>query len=285
MLDEYTFVCAPNGARTAAVTYTADYPIELVLPCIGNGVILGYHSSGAEISGKYEYLDYKSGEAVAINDPAWVYFTMATRGIENNKSYSTMINGHTIPHPQYTNGTDWNRTYSSAFGSGSECYAFGLFIYEYLFGDAGIKVQVSASKSQSFFEELARGTSLRCTFKVYKSDGSIAYSDHTMILLECNASGMYVYHANWVPNKVTISFIDWDTVNDRIVSVDYFICPHNISEWMQYNDSYHRGICTICNNSIFMPHYSRYPEPANRCHACGYIGDMNGTTRTGEPLA
>ena len=26
VLDEYTFVCAPNGARAAAVTYTADYP-------------------------------------------------------------------------------------------------------------------------------------------------------------------------------------------------------------------------------------------------------------------
>lgn len=289
VLDEYTFVCAPNGARAAAVTYTADYPIALVLPCTGNGVMLGsalpyVDSPDLEMSwdGTYEFLDYDTGEVTPVKDANAFYVENADAPVAL-ASYTTTINGKAIPHPDYNpNGTAkvfWQEeAYTSVnLGeSGIQCHGFALFIFDYLFNGIGSRTYTGGSvvANQSFITAQPYGTLMQTP-------------SHTLIMVGFNSSGMYVYHANWTlveaeRNIVALEHFTWAKCTESFVKFNMYITPteHYIPRWVKKDSEKHSGYCTTCRKTFERAHYSDVAGTNVKCKECGYVGSMGGMTRS-----
>ena len=239
VLDEYTFVCAPNGARAAAVTYTADYPIELIVSCTENGVMLGSAlpyvenpSDGMIWDGTYEFLDYDTGEVTPVKDANAFYGDNAIAPL-TVVSYNTTLNGKAIPHPDYnptgTSKVFWKDQESGYYSknlneTGWECHGFALFIFDYLFNGYGKYVYdfpfTAESKLQDYklyLRQQQPGTFIRVK------------RPHSQILVGSDNLGIYVYHANWVgDNVVSFNHFTWSVfVSEFAGDLDYFITPTN----------------------------------------------------------
>lgn len=237
VLDEYTFVCAPNGARTAAVTYTADYPIELIVSCTENGVMLGSAlpyvenpSDGMIWDGTYEFLDYDTGAVTPVKDANAFYGDNAIAPL-SVVSYNTTINGKAIPHPDYdpNNGNTvyWRGWYDSVNldDGGTQCHGFALFIFDYLFNGYGKYVYdfpfTAESKLQDYklyLRQQQPGTFIR----VIRPK-----SPHSQILVGSDNLGIYVYHANWAGDDVvSFNHFTWSAFVDKFAGyLEYFITP------------------------------------------------------------
>ena len=304
VLDEYTFVCAPNGARTAAVTYTADYPIELIVSCTENGVMLGSAlpyvenpSDGMIWDGTYEFLDYDTGEVTPVKD-ANAFYAARTVGF-TDVNFTATINGKPIPHPSYdplnsSSTVRWTDTaYNSPYGFGNgakQCHGFGLFIFDYLFAGQGAKINyystdTSTAKSAEFFlRPRLRGTLVRA---------NTSTGQHTLVLVGQNGTGIYVYHANWADNQseynmVKLQHITWAAFATKFLSIDYILtpqyCTHSVSRWVMFDSKWHRGTCSNCGDLIYRDHYAQVAGTNVTCKECGYVGSMGGMTRsTGRP--
>ena len=293
VLDEYTFVCAPNGARAAAVTYTADYPIELIVSCTENGVMLGSAlpyvenpSDGMIWDGTYEFLDYDTGEVTPVKDANAFYVENANAPVAL-ASYTTTINRKVLPHPSYPAGDKWNGTYSSPYGFGndtSECHGFGLMIFDYLFEGAASKVTkntstTSEASAKTLLTAQADGTFIRAT--------NNHNGEHSLILMGQDISGVYIYHANWVldaadKNLIKVEHITWNVFASRHPSVVYVLtpCAHVVSKWKQFDSQYHKGTCTKCGKAVYKEHYAQVAGPNATCVVCKYVGNMGGATRS-----
>ena len=233
VMDEYTFVCAPNGARAAAVTYTADYPIELIVSCTENGVMLGSAlpyvknpSDGMIWDGTYEFLDYDTGEVTPVKDANAFYGDNAIAPL-SLVSYNTTINGKSIPHSSYNpnngNKVYWDKdTYKSVnLGqSGSECHGFALFIFDYLFNGYGKQGSTSIGTTlqdyKLYLRSLPLGTLIRTP------------TPHSQIVVGSDNLGVYVYHANWSTTEYNIIRFDhfkWSVFKEKFPTISYTIVP------------------------------------------------------------
>lgn len=278
------FICINNENEDEILNYTPEFDIKFVVP-YGNYIMLSSEepnfNSDGEIStwdGKYIGIDTLTGEKFSINEPKKFYL-LANSEIENNINYPVTINGKSIPHPSYPNGSDqYNGIYKSAngWGSGEQCQGFGFLIYDYLYGSVGYKhdsekTYTTVNSVQSFFKDLPIGTFLRCSC-------TITNYRHTMILLGQNSDGIYVYHANWIEGKVTTSFVTWSQFLNVFPTVYYIIAPHYVPTWTSYSTNQHRGLCSVCDQYHYGKHYA-YKAGVTTCVKCGYYGNMIGMTK------
>lgn len=310
VMDEQTFVYMSDANRATAQTFTADYDIELAVPCVG-GIMLGSEQpiyvpdcehtdsdccdSDMRWNGVYQFLDYETGEATLINDPYGFYATQATNLVEFS-NYSTTINGKAIPHVNYnpSNSTaanpvvwDWSGDYYSKYQgqSGKQCHGFGLFIYDYIYGEKGKKsepVRLSSDNdAKTFLQKQEKGTLVRVNVS--------ASVQHTFIIIGHNSSGVYIYHANWPENNVVnIHHATWSVFYDKFNDIEYCLapCDHEnlIASWAPLNSKLHTGTCSYCHNTVSQKHYALTAGSNVTCVRCGYVGAMDGLNRVGEEI-
>ena len=297
VLDEYTFVCAPNGARAAAVTYTADYPIELIVPCIDNGVMLGsalpyVDSPDSEMSwnGTYEFLNYDTGEVTPVKDANAFYVENADAPVAL-ASFSTTINGKAIPHPSYTPGGTWTSSgYTTPYGGEGEafeCHGFALMIRDYLYAGEVCRKDVSqtlnTSNAEPFLNSLQNGTLIRARTSMVDKDGNPIL--HTFILAGKGNGGYYLYHANWPGNnQIAMTHFTIDEFTTRFVYAIYIWQQHGVVlHTKQYNSTYHQFVYK-CGETKLEKHYAVVGGSNVECMTCGYVGSMGGITRgTNQP--
>lgn len=310
VMDDQTFVYMSDANRATAQTFTANYDIELAVPCVG-GIMLGSaqpvyvpdceHTdsdccdSDMRWNGVYQFLDYETGEATLINDPYGFYATRAT-SMTNASTYYTTINGKSIPHPDYDtrNGTiSWTSSYSSSYqnDSGTQCHGFGLMIFDYLFSqtvpptdpvsfsDESDKDADPIAEVKNFLMSTPLGSMVRASVRTGAS--------HTFIIAGFNSTGVYIYHANWVQNTVTMNHATWSVFYDKFDAIEYCLqCYHggSIASWTPLNSQLHTGTCSKCNTVVSQKHYALTAGSNVTCVRCGYVGAMDGLNRVGEEI-
>lgn len=200
----------------------------------------------------------------------------------NASSYTTTINGKSIPSASYPVGSTYSGSASMTNPSlsGSECHGFAITIFKYLFGDNGTKVTknlaISSRSDTQVKTELNSyplGTLIRA-----KRPSTATSTHHTMILVGTDSSGVYLYHANWsAEDTVSIQYATWSDFKAAFPTIEYIVYhTHTVSTWRSYSSSQHRGTCTACGGTVYESHYAA-SAGYSTCLACGYEGYMNGT--------
>lgn len=131
-----------------------------------------------------------------------------------------VINGKTIPHPNYTNGELWDERYPGAV----ECVGFAKWIYEnYLYVGQGTGTRIAdiSWASQNGCEMIFEGFEPGCRLTIHPKVGN---RSHTFIFCEATSTGILVYHANWMADKrgknnVYLETIPWSDISDTYRSV------------------------------------------------------------------
>lgn len=312
VMDDQTFVYMSDANRATAQTFTANYDIELAVPCVG-GVMLGSaqpvyvpdceHTdsdccdSDMRWNGVYQFLDYETGEATVLANPQQFYVSYATGAVTVN--YSTVIHGKNIPHASYNpndgnpvywdpNESGYTSLYYNDEGLSYQCHGFGLYIFDYLSGGMGSKKTYNNStytnddaKAESFIKDQRYGTMVRA----YRSNYY-----HTFIIMGWNSTGAYLYHANWATgngtNQVTVDHFTWNVFADRFSGIEYTYTlsgGHSPSYYTPYDSKLHSGVCT-CGRIQYESHFALTAGSNVTCVRCGYVGAMDGLNRVGEEI-
>lgn len=210
--------------------------------------------------------------------------TVGIDSFTNASSYTTTINGKSIPSASYPIGSIYNSSdslSSAGLGNGTQCHGFAMNIFKYLFGNHGTKVAknltISSRSDTQVKTELNSyplGTLIRAT---RPEDADADY--HTMILVGKDSSGVYLYHSNWsAKNTVSIQYATWSDFKAAFPTIEYIVYhTHTVSTWRSYSSTQHRGTCTTCGGTVYESHYAAIAGYST-CLACGYEGNMNGTT-------
>lgn len=198
----------------------------------------------------------------------------------NASSYTTTINGKSIPSASYPVGSTYSGSASMTNPSlsGSECHGFAITIFKYLFGDNGTKVTKNltiSSRSDTQVKTELSSYPLGTLIRAKRPAGTY----HTMILVGKDASGVYLYHANWsAEDTVSIQYAPWSDFKAAFPTIEYIVYhTHTVSIWRSYSSTQHRGTCTTCGGTVYESHYAAVAGYST-CLACGYEGNMNGTT-------
>lgn len=114
------------------------------------------------------------------------------------------INGKTIPHRSWPEGSYWtddgtaNGT-SLEYDGSSECAGFAKYIYHYIWGTlSGTSISRSSlTGTPKDWDDIKVGARLRCNY----NGGA-----HSMVLIDKQDGGVVVYDCNWTtdPNKYCI---------------------------------------------------------------------------------
>ena len=291
VVDSNNFVCYDKNKQEIKLSYFSDFNIQYILP-YGNYIMIGSsepqmvsetnillndNTTGLIWPGEYVGINLKTGNEFLINDPNEFYL-LSISGIENDVLYSRPINGKTIPHPNYGFNDYYDLGYYTSpngWGGGSQCQGFAFFIYDYIYGATGYKYTTARTydepeEAKSFLKNLSKGTMLRCSYGTGK---------HSMIFLDCDNDGIYIYHANWptLDNNVTISYVTWEQFASNFSTVYFLISPHYVVTWNSYSSTQHRGLCSACNQYHYGTHYGE-TAGITTCMVCGYYGNMIGIT-------
>ena len=149
-------------------------------------------------------------------------------------------------YAKYANMTDSN--FSTLYNNGTE-----KSNYNYSFSG-------SATRVQSILQSLPTGAYVRFT----RSSGN----GHSVIILSTSGSGITVYDCNWDKDcKVGSRTESYSSLAQKFSGVE-FTMSHNLSQYSQYNATYHKKTCTKtgCNGYILENH-----STSGTC-VCGYSG-------------
>lgn len=199
----------------------------------------------------------------------------------NASSYTTTINGKSIPSASYPIGSTYEGSAdlsSADLWDGTQCQGFAITIFKDLFGDHGTKVNKSltiSSRSDTQVKTELNSYPLGTLIRTTRPAGTY----HTMILVGKDASGVYIYHANWPGGgTVAMHYVTWSDFKTQFPTIEYIVYhTHTVSTWRSYSSTQHRGTCTTCGGTVYESHYAAVAGYST-CLACGYEGNMNGTT-------
>lgn len=225
--------------------------------------------------------------AMAVPTFAAIKPSEPTVGIDsftNASSYTTTINGKSIPSASYPVGSTYNSSdslSSAGLGEGWQCHGFAMNIFKYLFGNNGLYIEkeldissLSATQVKAEVSSYPMGTLIRAIRP--------AGTYHTMILVGKDASGVYIYHSNWsATNTVSIQYATWSDFKSAFPTIDYTVeyvdyHTHAVNSWLYYSTTQHRGLCSTCGEMVYGEHYA-LQAGYGTCLGCGYEGYMNGT--------
>lgn len=191
------------------------------------------------------------------------------------KTRATPINGRQIPHADYPSG---NSVYTGSDNGAYQCAGFGWFIYKYLWGSYSYgrrTGEAAFGESETLLKDIMTSTPKGSYIRFNHGDSN----EHSVILLGANSQGIQVYHANWTGGKVYISFLTYsDLINEynydtvSYMQIPVSSCPHVVTSYLNYNDTYHANICDLCSTTInYSKHYANNTG-YGICLACGYQG-------------
>ncbi len=275
-------------SNSLTVSYDGEIEVKYYIPT-EYGVVIGtelptsndgtVHTSleyedGLEWPGDYYFYNNATGELTALDDPDWSLLVYSAKTV-SPASYTTTINGKSIPSSAYPVDSTYSDSDNSSVGT--QCQGFATGIIKYLYG-AYNNVDTYYFNSTLTAEQIKAygpGSLIRANVNDHK---------HSMILIGSDTGGIYVYHANWGGNNViSISYVPNDDFSSggTFYSIDYIMkhnhsysnisystsqhkksCAcgayitefHTLSNWTNYNSAQHIRSCSQCGYSISASH-------------------------------
>lgn len=287
-------VLKDKRSKSVDTIYQTEYKIEFAVPVQTKGLMVGsdmpllpdgtvYDSpelaTNLTWNGTYEYLDFETGEISNIENPC-SFFVVARATYVELPNYTTTIWGKGVPIDGFEVGDIYDdEGFDGPFGSGYECHGFGLEIFDILFEENGRQDEYEMARTKDIkntIDNLPIGTLLRLSYNGTYSN------EHTVIIIGRSGTDLILYHANWFAyNEITITKHALSDFCETFPYLDFVIeprCTHNVTTWLKYSTTQHRGICQNCKTSVFQKHFGKVAG-ITECLACGYYGQMDGGMR------
>lgn len=162
----------------------------------------------------YVYDYYQKVNTISDDPETCIFWTqcgpyMNYHGIPTggDAEINTVINGKTVPHPNYPSGSYWNECDPTI--NAIECSAFAIYIYKYIWGTEGTMSSRNWAVTYANVSKLSNGARLR--FSV----------GHSAILVGKSTSSLTLYQANWggAYNQVSWSSYSYSTCQNAMGNI------------------------------------------------------------------
>lgn len=148
----------------------------------------------------YYRVDTESKEARQAVDPEHLVFLTKGLGYTHLSSYSSMINGTTIPLGNYPIGS----AFTSSYGGSTQCAGFALLVYAQIWGSTSYGTPgyyYTSGSTESSMRNVLSTKSVGARVRVSDTYGS-QNNGHSFIICSRNSSNITVYHSNWENDNV-----------------------------------------------------------------------------------